>query len=226
MAYARVQSATAYLATSGGTTTVTLGTAATAGNLLVGTVNAYPVGSTVTPPTGFTLLGRATGNSASGDIVFYSKIAAGGETAFVWGGTGTGEYSEFFVTEYSGNPLAVAIDGTVLAVKPGAGVTSITMTYGSAPVAAGELVIAAYSTTAGTASTTPSGWNQDWEVLTSDDSVGIYWQSSTTTAPTGTFTWTTSSTASGGMVVIKAASVTALPTPVVPPTAVMRAASR
>lgn len=205
----KIQTGTANLQTSGGTATASFGFGATAGNLLVGVATVFPLGATVTPPSGFTQMGSTySGPSAVGQLMFYAKIAAGGETSFAWSATGTGMYSQFFVTEYSWTGGAVVIDGAVVGAQ-GTTSTSLSLTYGSS-VTTGGLAVVAYTTSNGTASTAPTGWSTDWSVNNlvssnpaSDDGSGLYFQTTGTTAPTGTFTWTGSSTYAGAMIVLK-----------------------
>lgn len=205
----KIQTGTTNLQTSGGTATVSFGSGATAGNLLVGVATVFPLASTVTPPSGFTQMGSTySGPSDVGQLMFYAKIAAGGETSFAWSATGVGMYSQFFVTEYSWTGGAVVIDGAVVGAQ-GTTSTSLSLTYGSS-VTTGGLAVVAYTTSNGTASTAPTGWSTDWSVNNlvssnpaSDDGSGLYFQTTATTAPTGTFTWTGSSTYAGAMIVLK-----------------------
>jgi len=205
-AYSEIQSSSALLTTSGASATVTLPNPATAGNLLLGSVRAYETGAAITAPAGFAQLGTTVvGNSTGGDVAFFAKIASGGETAFNWSATSANTmYSLFYVTEFSGNPPVVAVDGVVAGTSSTTAATSVSLTYGSVPAAAGELVVAMVSTNAGSAFGA-SGWTLD----AGGYNVGLLHETTTASAPSGTFAWTGSSAYTAAMVVITAGAAVA-----------------
>jgi len=79
--------------------TVTLDSAATAGNLLITGVAIDKASGTITVPDGFTLVQKGEGGISSGAMAY--KIAAGGETSITWNWTATEEGS-VWIGEYSG----------------------------------------------------------------------------------------------------------------------------
>jgi hypothetical protein len=88
-------------------TTVTLDTGATAGNLLVTGVAIDKNSGAITVPTGFTLINKTEGGIVSAALAY--KIATGGETAITWNWT-AGEEGSTWIGEYSGLKTSNVLD--------------------------------------------------------------------------------------------------------------------
>jgi hypothetical protein len=203
--YAVIQQKQALLGSGASSTTVTLATPATAGDLLVATGAVYPgTAAGVTGPSGFTLAGSTTGAGSSGEYLWY-KVAAGGETSFTFNqASSSSNYSEFGVTETSGGFSSVSVDGAPAWQSSASKVTGFTQTYGSAPSSSGELAYSFFVTSNATAQTTPSGWTLIGSPTATNDNSGSYLEQAGTTAPTITTSGLSPSGGyTAGMVVFK-----------------------
>ncbi len=107
-AITQVQNVTNFTSTSSNTVTCTLGSAATAGNLLVTVVGTDKTAGTYTVPSGFTMIQNTSATSVSGAMAY--KVATGGETAIPWSqSTSTGSIA-CWVAEYSGTATSNVLD--------------------------------------------------------------------------------------------------------------------
>jgi hypothetical protein len=194
-----VQQGSATLAGSVGSVSVVLGSGARAGDLLVATGGVFPAAASVTAPSGFVLAGStvgASGSGGAGGAVVWSKVAVGGESSFTFGQpASSGNYSQFSVFEISGLGSSVAVDGVPAWQSSASSVTGYSQTYGSAPVAAGELGFAFFVTRNATAQVTPAGWSLIAGPTASNNDMGYYLESVGSVAPSVT---TSGLTPSGG----------------------------
>jgi len=211
--YAVVQQGTALLGTNASSVTVTLGSAAHAGDLLVATGVINPSTVTATPPAGFTSAGSTPGPVGHSGAAAWFKVAAGGETTFAFGQpASSGNYSQFTVTEISGLGSSVAIDGATAWQFDGNPVSGYTQTYGSAPAAAGELAFAFFHASNATTQTTPTGWSLVNGPTTANYQSGAYLQSAGSSSPTITTSNLTPTGAyTGGMIVFRSTSAPTAP---------------
>jgi hypothetical protein len=99
---------------SSNTITATLPDAATAGNLIVLEFQTDMSGGTITPPSGFTEAIKRNSADAIGWAGIWYKVAAGGETSFVFGTSAGGHLLQVTATEYEGN-TATPLDQTAYA---------------------------------------------------------------------------------------------------------------
>ena len=179
-----VQQATAFLGSGVGSAVVKFGSAAHAGDLLIATGVVYPNTSTATGPAGFTSAGSTPGPTGHSGGAAWFKVAVGGESSFTFTQPATStNYSQFTVTEISGLGSSVAIDGATGWQFNGNAVSGYTQTYGSTPLAAGELAFAFFHTSNSTNQTTPTGWSLVNGPTNANDQTGSYLQSTGTTPP-------------------------------------------
>ena len=203
--YPVIQQKQGLLGSGASSTTVSLATPATAGDLLVATGAVYPgAAAGVSGPSGFTLAGSTPGAGSSGEYLWY-KVAAGGETSFSFNqALSSSNYSEFGVTEISGGFTSVSVDGAPSWQSSSSKVTGYTQTYGSAPSASGELAFSFFVTSNATAQSTPSGWTLINSPTANNDNSGSYLEQAGTSAPSITTSGLSPSGGyTAGMVVFK-----------------------
>jgi hypothetical protein len=182
--FAVVQQATVFLGGGAGSAVVQFGSAAHAGDLLIATGVINPSSVTATGPAGFTSAGSTPGPAGHSGGAAWFKVAAGGETTFTFGQPASASnFSQFTVTEISGLGSSVAVDGATAWQSSGNAVSGYTQTYGSTPLAAGELAFAFFHTSNSTNQTTPTGWSLVNGPTSNNDQTGAYLQSTGTTPP-------------------------------------------
>jgi hypothetical protein len=200
MAIARVQSNRVLNnAGTGGTVT---SSAATVGNFLLATAVFDPASGAVTPPAGFTAVGSVQANPGHSSAQMWSKIAAGGETSFVFSETGAAQYAVYTVHEFSGTPALPIVDGAVTQSAAASGIDSFSATYGTVPSVTGELGFAFYVSSTTTADSGAAGWTQIFTPSGSFDSDSYYWMTASTTAPAFATTLTGNGSGAGNLVIV------------------------
>jgi hypothetical protein len=165
---------------------VVFGAAAQAGDLLIATGGIYQgsAASAVSGPAGFTPAGSTTGATGESGAVVWYKVAVGGETSFTFTQpAASSNYSEFAVAEVSGLGASVAVDGVATWQSSASAVTAYTQTYGSAPLAPGELAFAFFVADNAATQLTPSGWTLVAAPSSSNDNMGYYLRVAGATAP-------------------------------------------
>ena len=163
---------------SASTVTVTLGTAATAGNLLVCFVQARVGTTAITGPAGFTQLGSQVNGTNCSIAVFY-KTAAGGETTFAPSNTGTVISAEVF--EIFGQ-TASPINTTSGVGYNTSTVTATSITTGAVTPATSSSLILTAIVVQGTNTTFSNSWTNGWVQLGTSSDQHEEWSSLQTTS--------------------------------------------
>ena len=102
---------------------------------------------------------------------------------------------------------SVAIDGATAWQSNGNAVSGYTQTYGSAPIAAGELAFAFFHTSNATSQTTPTGWSLVNGPTNANDQSGAYLQTTGSGPPTITTAGLTPTGAyTAGMIIFRSTS--------------------
>jgi len=182
--------ASAAFTTTTQTVTATWGTGQTrtAGNLLVGVVTVYGTTTGVlgAAPSGWTLIQSVTGSSR--DVTaYYTKVAAGTDTAPVFNGTETGTAADatiacvmFVLSDSGGGTPVAATDGTATGTT-GTLSPATTMNVPSGGCFALAGIVCGHGTTAATITwTTPSGWTACTtnQTASARSQMAVFWDSS------------------------------------------------
>ena len=183
--FAVVQQATVFLGSGASSAVVQFGSPAHAGDLLIATGMIYPSNATPTGPAGFTSAGSTPGPAGHSAGAVWFKVATGSESSFTFTQpAASGNWSQFTVTEVSGLGSSVAVDGASAWQSNGSSVSGYTQTYGSTPLAPGELAFAFFHASSATNQTTPTGWSLVNAPTAGNDQTGAYLQATGTTPPT------------------------------------------
>ncbi|HZL07700.1 MAG TPA: hypothetical protein VFC50_00715 [Candidatus Dormibacteraeota bacterium] len=160
------------------TVTVTLGAAATAGNLLVCFVQARTGTTAITGPSGFTQLGSQV-NGTSCSIAAFYKTAVGGETSFAPSNTGTVISAEVF--EVFGQ-TASPINTTSGVGYNTSTVTATSITTGAVTPATSSSLILTAIVINGSNATFSNSWTNGWRSLGISSDLHEEWASLQTTS--------------------------------------------
>ncbi len=149
------------------TVTVTLGTAATAGNLLVCFVQSRTGTTAISAPSGFTQLGSQV-NGTNCSIAAFYKVAAGGETSFAPSNTGTTISAEVFeIFGQTASPISTT-SGVGYNTST---VTATSITTGAVTPATSSSLILTTIVVNGSNTTFSNSWTNGWVTLgTASDS--------------------------------------------------------
>jgi hypothetical protein len=144
---------------------VSLDSAATAGNLLVSGVAIDKASGTITIPSGFTLVEKGEGGVSSGAMAY--KVATGGETTISWSWTENQEGS-VWVGGYSGLVTSDVLDVSAeneSFMADGDTTNSISTGTTAATGQADELAVALFASDSGNSVGTSRSWSNGFSII-------------------------------------------------------------
>lgn len=168
--------------------TLTFGTGPDAGDIILLFVSSADGGAGHVKPSGYELLGTVRANSGYGSkLSVYFKVAIGSETTVVAAATGPYIFVSATSIIYRGNGLAVSAlltTSSTAALNSIAAPSLVSVPTGAVSVAAAGLYPNTHS--AGTSSTSGSGWAERSDENTDDDAFAGRWNHTTASNSTGT----------------------------------------